>query len=78
MISAGAIYAKTAAGVEEVKSRKMKLAPKLRTMLILVDGAKAALILQEEAGSLGAPPDVLEQLESLGLVKAAASPGAAA
>jgi hypothetical protein len=78
MISAGAIYAKTAAGAEEVKSRKMKLAPKLRTMLILVDGTKPALILREEAGTLGAPADFLEQLESLGLVKAAASPGASA
>ena len=71
MISAAAIYAKTAAGGEEVKVRKLKLAPKLRTMLILVDGAKPALVLREEAERVGAPPDFLEQLESLGLVSPA-------
>jgi hypothetical protein len=68
MISAGAVYAKTAAGAEEVKNRKMKLAPKLRTMLILIDGAKPVLILREEGEALGVPADFIEQLEKLGLV----------
>ena len=78
MISAGAIYAKTAAGAAEVKSRRLKLAPKLRTMLILIDGSKPALILREEAGALGVPADFIEQLERLGLVApvAGAGPGA--
>ena len=69
MISAGAIYAKTPAGAEEVKSRKIKLAPKVRTMLILIDGTKPVLVLREEAEALGVPPDFIEQLEKLGLVK---------
>src|SRR5262249_10531592 len=60
---------KTRAGTEEVRSRKMKLAPKLRTMLILIDGRSPALVLREEAGTLGAPADFLEQLEKLGLVE---------
>jgi hypothetical protein len=68
MISAGAIYGKTAAGAQEVKNRKMKLAPRLRTMLILVDGAKPLLILREEGEALGVPTDFIEQLEELGLV----------
>ena len=68
MISADAIYAKTAAGGEELNSRKLKLAAKLRTMLILVDGAKTAFVLRGDAERLGAPADFLEQLESLGLV----------
>lgn len=77
MISAGAVYAKTAAGSEEVKSRKRKLAPKLRTMLILIDGAKPVLILREEAAALGVAADFIEQLEGLGLVApVAGAPGA--
>lgn len=76
MISAGAVYAKTAAGLEEVKSRKLKLAPKLRTMLILIDGSKPLLILREEAAALGVPADFIEQLEGLGLVAPVAGAGA--
>ena len=45
-MSAGDIYAKTPLGVQEVSSRKMKLNPRLRTMLILVDGRSPAFILQ--------------------------------
>jgi hypothetical protein len=78
MISAGAVYAKTAAGAAEVKSRKLKLAPRLRTMLILIDGTKPVLILREEAAALGVPADFIEQLEGLGLVApvaGAAGPG---
>jgi len=69
MIPAGAIYAKTAAGHEEVKSRKKKLHPKLRTMLILIDGSKPAFMLGEEARSLGAEADFLERLEGQGLIE---------
>ncbi len=69
MIPAGTVFIKSRAGSEEVRSRKMKLAPKLRTMLILIDGTKPALILREEATSLGAPEDFLEALERQGLVE---------
>ena len=61
-MSAGDIYGKTVLGVQEVSNRKIKLAHRLRTMLILVDGHQPALILQEEAGKLGAPDDFLDQL----------------
>jgi hypothetical protein len=71
MASQGAIYAKTPAGSEEVRSRKMKLAPKLRTMLILVDGRKPVAALREEGSACGVPSDFIEQLEALGLVKPA-------
>ena len=76
MISAGAIYAKTPVGAEEVKNRKIKLAPKVRTMLILIDGTKPVLVLREEAEALGVPPDFIEQLEKLGLVKPVGAAGA--
>jgi hypothetical protein len=76
MASQGAIYAKTPAGSEEVRSRKMKLAPKLRTMLILVDGRKPVAVLREEGSACGVPADFIEQLESLGLVQPVAGEGA--
>jgi hypothetical protein len=69
MISAGAIYIKTRAGMEEVRNRKLKLPSKLRTVLILIDGTKPALILKEEAATLGAPADFLEILVQQGLVE---------
>lgn len=77
MVSAGAIYAKTPAGAEEVKNRKLKLPPKLRTMLILIDGTKPMLLLREEAETLGVPADFLEQLEAQGLVKPVAGAASA-
>jgi hypothetical protein len=67
-MSAGDIYAKTGEGAQEVTSRRIKLAPRLRTMLILTDGVAPAFLLKEEAEKIGAPADFLEQLSALGLV----------
>ena len=78
MISAGTIYAKSRAGQEEVKNRKMKLPPKLRTMLILIDGTKPAFLLREEAATLGVAADFLDHLEQLGLVERVGQAGAGA
>jgi hypothetical protein len=78
MIPAGTIYAKTRAGQEEVKSRKIKLPPKLRTMLILIDGTKPAFLLREEAAAIGAAADFLDHLERLGLVERVGQAGAVA
>ena len=69
MIPAATVFVKSRAGAEEVKSRKLKLPPKLRTLLILVDGSKPALVLNEEGVALGAPADALEQLERQGLIE---------
>ncbi len=68
-MSAGDIYGKTPLGTQEVGNRKMKLAPRLRTMLILIDGHQPALVLQEEAAKLGAPDDFLEQLLAMRLIE---------
>jgi hypothetical protein len=68
-MSAGDIFSKTDLGVQEVVNRKMKLSPRVRTMLILIDGNQPAFILREEAKKVGAPDDFLEQLTSLGLVQ---------
>ena len=68
MIPATVTYVKTQAGADEVRNRKLKLPPKLRTMLILIDGTKPAFIVKEEGVSLGAPEDFLEVLERQGLI----------
>lgn len=68
-MSASDIYGKTALGMQEVSNRKMKLAPRLRTMLILIDGHQPVLILQDEAGKLGASDDFLDQLLGMGLIE---------
>lgn len=78
MIPAGAVYGKTPAGNAEVTNRKIKLPPKLRTMLILIDGTKPALLLREEAEALGVGADFLEQLEKLNLVTRVGSVAGAA
>jgi len=77
-MNANAIYRKTEKGAEEMRSRKLELPPKLRTMLILIDGTQALDHLQDVAERLGAPKDFLAQLEQRGLIEAAAAPAPAA
>jgi hypothetical protein len=76
-MATGTVYRKTERGAGEVKDRKLKLAPRLRTMLILVDGTLPEFMLKEDAKRVGAPPDFLQQLLAAGLIEAV-SGGAAA
>jgi hypothetical protein len=62
------IVVKTAAGVDELKSRSRKLAPRLRTMLIMIDGSMTVDQLQQAGARLEVPPDFLEALAQQGLV----------
>jgi hypothetical protein len=68
-MAAGDTYRKTALGLAEIKDRKLKLSPRLRTMLILVDGAQTEEMLQEGAVGVGAPPDFIAQLITAGLIE---------
>ncbi len=68
-MAAGDIYRKTERGAAEVRDRKLKLSPRVRTMLILIDGAMPEFMLKEDAARVGAPPDFLEQLVAAGLVE---------
>jgi hypothetical protein len=77
-MAAGDIYSKTPAGAAEVSNRKMKLAPRLRTMLILIDGVQPEFLLREEAGKVGAPADFLEQLMAVNLIQRIGQVNAAA
>ena len=70
-MAAGNVYRKTELGVAEIANRKMKLSPRLRTMLILIDGAQPEFLVREDGNRLGAPEDFLEQLSGLGLIELA-------
>ena len=63
------LYVKTAAGADEVKARSHALPPRLRTMLIMVDGTRSAAQLHHAATTLGAPADFLGTLLHKGLVQ---------
>lgn len=67
-MATGTLYLKTALGSAEVANRKLKLAPRLRTMLILIDGIQPEFILREEAAKVGAPDDFLDVLMAKGLI----------
>jgi len=68
-MAAGTIYRKTQRGAAEVRDRKMKLGPRVRTMLILIDGTIAESTLKEDGARVGAPADFLEQLVASGLIE---------
>ncbi len=62
-------FEKTEAGADEVRARSRKLPPRLRTMLIMVDGATPLSQLQNAALTLGAPADFLQALLEQGLIR---------
>lgn len=62
------IYTKTPLGIDEVQNRKLNLAPRLRTMLIMIDGRKPVSVLKESATKFGCPEDFIESLEATGLI----------
>ena len=61
-------YVKTASGLDEVRTRALKLSQRLRTMLIMVDGTRTVAQLRQAQMALSAPPDFLANLVALGLV----------
>ena len=71
-------WRKTALGLAEIKDRKLKLSPRLRTMLILVDGAQTEEMLRDGAAGVGAPPDFIAQLAAAGLIERVGGPVEAA
>lgn len=70
-MAAGDIYRKTDAGTAEITNRKLKLSPRLRTMLILIEGTHPEFLVKEEGAKVGAPPDFIEQLLQMGLIEKA-------
>lgn len=74
-MAAGTLHRKTELGAAEVKDRKLKLNPRVRTMLIMIDGAIPEADLIEHGERVGAPADFLEQLLAAGLIERIASLG---
>ncbi len=70
-------FVKTALGLDEVRTRALKLSQRLRTMLIMVDGTRTVAQLRQAQLTLGAPTDFLESLLALGLVASDSAPAPA-
>ncbi|HYG53699.1 MAG TPA: hypothetical protein VD965_00250 [Burkholderiales bacterium] len=70
-MNADSILSKTDKGAEEIATRKYKLDPKLRTLLIMVNGTSTAAQLAQKFAGMDIQPQ-LAQLEREGYVKAAA------
>ncbi len=71
MVNKQAIYQKTPKGAQAIANRQSGLAPKLRSLLIMVDGKRTQEELTTIATALG-DPERLAELESEGLVEAMA------
>lgn len=70
MVNKQAIYQKTLKGSEAIANRQSGLAPKLRSLLIMVDGKRTHAELTVMAAALG-DPERLSELEAEGLVEPA-------
>ncbi len=64
-----AIYAKTDAGREEIRTRAWQLSGALRNLLLLIDGQRTVLQLKEMVTGGKAQPDAIERLLDLGLIE---------
>ena len=62
------IVTKTAAGVDELKTKSRKLTQRVRAMLIMIDGTLTVEQLQQAAAKLTVAPEFVEDLERQGLV----------
>lgn len=63
------IHGKTAAGRQEIDDRGLRLAPALRSILLMVDGQRDDAEINGLLVGLRAPDDALQQLEALGLIE---------
>jgi hypothetical protein len=75
---ANIIFDKTDKGREEIISRKYKLASRLRTLLVLVDGKHSGDDLLSKVSALGLNQASLDELEHLGFIQRHGQPAPAA
>lgn len=69
MLDKSATYHKTPKGAEAIATRDRGLSPRLRSMLILVDGRRGFDELARIAQALGDPEQLLARLEAEGLIE---------
>jgi hypothetical protein len=63
------IFAKTEQGHHEIASRGFRLAARMRTLLLLVDGKRSAAELLRKTAGLGTTPGTLLELLDAGLIR---------
>ena len=68
-MKSGDIYRKSAKGLDEIQNRTHRLAPRLRQVLIMVNGKKALGALAAEASALGDIAQYLTELEAQGFIE---------
>lgn len=80
MIQKNVVYHKSAKGTEAIATRQHGLGPKLRSMLIMIDGKRGFEELVRLSGMLGDTEELLGQLLEQGFIEpvAAAAPAPAA
>ena len=71
-----AVFRKSPQGVQTIASRERRMAPRLRSLLILVDGKRTYAELARLGAALGEPDALLGQLVDAGLVEAVEPPAA--
>lgn len=62
------IFDKTDKGREEIATRKFQLAPKMRTLLVMIDGKQSVDELLQKIGGLGFTPESLTDLMANGFI----------
>ena len=68
------IYDKTEKGREEIATRKYQLSPKLRTLLVMIDGKQSAAEIMKKVAGLGLNEQNLQELLELELIGVTATP----
>ncbi|HEY0847788.1 MAG TPA: hypothetical protein VGE12_20650, partial [Noviherbaspirillum sp.] len=68
------IFDKTDKGREEISTRKYQLAPRLRTLLVLVDGKQPKDELLKKVTGIGLTEESIEELVNNGFIQAIAAP----
>ena len=71
------LFDKTDKGREEIATRKYHLAPRLRTLLLLIDGKHSVESLLKQVAGLGLSEQSLNELAAQGFIRAVAEPEAA-
>lgn len=67
------VYTKTPAGQREITDRQLRLHPRLRSLLVLIDGRHRAGELLQTLSAIGITEASFEELERHGLVAASAA-----
>ena len=65
----GVVFTKTVSGIDELQQRQMRLHPRLRNLLVMVDGKQTAGQLVKTLAAAGVNEGHLQQLQDAGLIQ---------